>query len=54
MILKAPGDTISEPRHSLKWLTLATPRYAWLNNIVAVTKSRTGDGEPIHRVFAVA
>ncbi|MGP1397554.1 MAG: DUF3237 domain-containing protein [Inquilinaceae bacterium] len=29
------------------------PRYAWLNNIVAVTKSRTGDGGPIHRVFAV-
>ncbi|MDJ0919570.1 MAG: DUF3237 domain-containing protein [Henriciella sp.] len=29
------------------------PRYAWLNNIVSVTKSRTGDGGPIHRVFAV-
>ncbi len=29
------------------------PRYAWLNNMVAVTKSRTGDGGPIHRVFAV-
>jgi hypothetical protein len=29
------------------------PRYAWLNNIIAVTKSRTGDGGPIHRVFAV-
>ena len=28
-------------------------RYSWLNNIVAVTKSRTGDGGPIHRVFAV-
>ena len=28
-------------------------RYAWLNNIIAVTKSRTGDGGPIHRVFAV-
>ena len=28
-------------------------RYAWLNNIVAVTTSRTGDGGPIHRVFAV-
>lgn len=28
-------------------------RYAWLNNIVAVSKSRTGDGGPIHRVFAV-
>ncbi|MEM8794266.1 MAG: DUF3237 domain-containing protein [Pseudomonadota bacterium] len=29
------------------------PRYQWLNNIVAVTKSRTGDGGPIHRVFLV-
>ena len=29
------------------------PRYAWLNNVVAVSKSRTGDGGPIHRVFAV-
>ncbi len=29
------------------------PRYAWLNKIVAVTKSRTGGGGPIHRVFAV-
>lgn len=28
-------------------------RYTWLNNIIAVTKSRTGDGGPIHRVFAV-
>jgi len=28
-------------------------RYAWLNNIVTVCKSRTGDGGPIHRVFAV-
>lgn len=31
----------------------ADPRYAWLNNIMAVTKSRTGDGGVIHRVFAV-
>ncbi|MEO1039396.1 MAG: DUF3237 domain-containing protein [Pseudomonadota bacterium] len=29
------------------------PRYAWLNNTVAISKSRTGDGGPIHRVFAV-
>ena len=28
-------------------------RYAWLNNIVSVTKSRTGDGGVIHRVFAI-
>ena len=31
----------------------ADPRYAWLNNIMAITKSRTGDGGVIHRVFAV-
>lgn len=31
----------------------ADPRYAWLNNVIAVSKSRTGDGGPIHRVFAV-
>ena len=31
----------------------ADPRYTWLNHIIAVTKSRTGDGGPIHRVFAV-
>lgn len=29
------------------------PRYLWLNNIVSVSKSRTGDGGPIHRIFAV-
>lgn len=28
-------------------------RYAWLNDMMAVTKSRTGDGCAIHRVFAV-
>lgn len=29
------------------------PRYAWLNGILAVTKSRTGGGGVVHRVFAV-
>lgn len=29
------------------------PRYLWLNNIVAITRSRTGDGGVIHRVYAV-
>lgn len=28
-------------------------RYAWLNNVLCVTKSRTGDGGVIHRVYAV-
>jgi hypothetical protein len=31
----------------------ADERYAWLNNLICVTKSRTGDGGVIHRVFAV-
>jgi hypothetical protein len=29
-------------------------RYAWLNNLVCVAKSRTGDGGVIHRVFSVS
>lgn len=28
-------------------------RYAWVNNLLCVSKSRTGDGGVIHRVFAV-
>lgn len=28
-------------------------RYSWLNDIVTVCKSRTGNGGPIHRVYAV-
>ena len=28
-------------------------RYAWLNTLVCVTKSRTGDGGVIHRMFVV-
>ena len=31
----------------------ADERYAWLNKIVAVSKSRTGGGGVVHRVFAV-
>lgn len=31
----------------------ADARYAWLNQIVAVSKSRTGNGGVIHRVFAI-
>ncbi len=29
------------------------PRYAWLNNLLCVTRSRTGNGGVIHRVFAI-
>ena len=32
---------------------VADPRYAWLNTLVTVSKSRTGGGGVIHRVFAV-
>ncbi len=28
-------------------------RYAWLNDMISVSKTRTGDGGPIHRVFLV-
>jgi Protein of unknown function (DUF3237) len=28
-------------------------RYAWLNNLISISKSRTGNGGVIHRVFAV-
>ena len=31
----------------------ADERYSWLNKIISVTKSRTGGGGVIHRVFAV-
>ncbi len=31
----------------------ASEDYAWLNNIIAVSKSRTGDGGVIHRIFAI-
>lgn len=33
---------------------VADSRYLWLNNLICVTKSRTGDGGVIHRVFAVS
>ncbi len=32
---------------------VSDPRYAWLNNIIAVSKSRTGDGGVIHRIYEV-
>jgi hypothetical protein len=31
----------------------ADARYAWLNQIIAVSKSRTGGGGVVHRVFAI-
>jgi hypothetical protein len=32
---------------------VADARYEWLNKIISVTRSRTGDGGVIHRVFAI-
>jgi hypothetical protein len=32
---------------------VADERYSWLNHLIAVSKSRTGDGGVVHRVFAV-
>ncbi|MEM8813127.1 MAG: DUF3237 domain-containing protein [Pseudomonadota bacterium] len=29
------------------------PRYQWLNRLIAVSRSRTGDGGVIHRIFSV-
>jgi hypothetical protein len=51
-----PDDPAGAWRHDFRaapQFETADSRYAWLNNIIAVTKSRTGDGGPIHRVFAV-
>jgi len=31
----------------------AAPAYAWLNTIVALSKSRTGGGGVVHRIFAL-
>ena len=54
--LEKPDDPAGAWRYYFRAAPLfetGEPRYAWLNNIVAVTKSRTGDGGPIHRVFAI-
>lgn len=29
------------------------PKYAWLNRTLCISKSRTGDGGVIHRIFAI-
>ncbi|MEM1046703.1 MAG: DUF3237 domain-containing protein [Pseudomonadota bacterium] len=54
--LEKPDDPAGAWRYYFRTAPLfetGDSRYAWLNNIVAVTKSRTGDGGPIHRVYAV-
>ncbi|MEM8785754.1 MAG: DUF3237 domain-containing protein [Pseudomonadota bacterium] len=54
--VEKPDDPAGAWRYYFRTAPLfetSAPQYAWLNTIVAVTKSRTGDGGPIHRVFAV-
>lgn len=54
--LEKPDDPAGAHRYYFRTcpeFEIGDPRYAWLNNIVAVTRSRTGDGGVIHRVFAV-
>ena len=51
-----PDDPAGSERYYFRTSPLfetGDERYAWLNNVVAVSKSRTGDGGVIHRVFAV-
>ncbi len=54
--VEKPDDPAGAWRYYFRTAPLfetSDPRYKWLNNIVSVTKSRTGDGGPIHRCFAV-
>ena len=54
MDLAKPDDSAGAERYYFRAspeFETADPRYAWLNNIVAVTKSRTGGGGVVHRVF---
>jgi hypothetical protein len=54
--LKKPDDPQGADRYYFRTnpeFETGNERYAWLNNIVTVTKSRTGGGGVIHRVFAI-
>lgn len=54
--LQKPDDPAGAHRYYFRTapqFETGDPRYAWLNTIIAVTRSRTGDGGVIHRVFAV-
>ncbi|MBX9796217.1 DUF3237 domain-containing protein [Sphingomonas sp.] len=54
--LEKPDDVAGANRYYFRTapeFETGDPRYAWLNNVVAVTRSRTGDGGVIHRVYAV-
>ena len=59
MLLRAFAKP-DDPAGAALYYFRASPRfevadgpYAYLNNLVCVTKSRTGDGGVIHRVFAI-
>lgn len=54
--LEKPDDPAGANRYYFRTspeFETGDPRYAWLNNIVAVTRSRTGGGGVVHRVYAV-
>ena len=54
--VEKPDDPAGAWRYYFRTAPLfetAAEKYSWLNNIIAVSKSRTGDGGPIHRVYAV-
>lgn len=51
-----PDDPVGASRYYFRTsprLEVGDERYAWLNGLLCVSKSRTGDGGVIHRVFAV-
>jgi len=51
-----PDDVLGAQRYYFRAsprFEVADERYAWLNGLLSVTKSRTGDGGVIHRVFAI-
>jgi hypothetical protein len=51
-----PDDPAGAGRHYFRTapqLETGDRRYSWLNDVLCVSKSRTGDGGVIHRVFAV-
>lgn len=54
--LEKPDDLLGANRYyfrSSPEVETGDLRYAWLNNVVAITRSRTGGGGVIHRVYAV-
>lgn len=51
-----PDDPAGADRYYFRTsprLEVGDERYTWLNGLLCVSKSRTGDGGVIHRVFAI-